>query len=56
MHKINSASEVAIWMYLEVPVIWLVGILMYQEGANLYSLLGAGLIVAAGVLSALWNK
>lgn len=47
-----SASEAGVWCYLEVAIVWLIGIMVYHEAMRPISLLGTASIVVAGLILA----
>jgi len=53
---IPSASEVSVWVYLEVAIVWLIGIFVYHEAIQTTSLLGTIFIVIAGLILAKRKK
>jgi len=51
--RIASASEYSVWQYLEVAVVWLVGVVGYNEPVYVTSILGTCVIVSAGIIISL---
>lgn len=51
MSRFPTSSEGSVWTYLEVVIVWMIGIFVYDEAVRPVAILGTILIVLAGLLT-----